>query len=65
MTFEPTGNTCASLLVGVGHVQQQVWQSVRKRKTYVERVLESERDFEHLIEREDMVVPWDSHSLLH
>ena len=25
-------------------------------KTYVERVLESERDFEHLIEREDMVV---------
>ena len=33
-------------------------------KVYVERVPESERGFEHLTKREDMVVSRDRHSLL-
>ena len=41
MTFEPTDNMCALLLVGmasalgmVGHVQQQVWQSLKRVAKY-------------------------------
>ena len=64
MTFEPTGNMCALLLVGVartfgtvGHVQQS------DGKPYIERVPGSEWGFEHLTKRKNMVVFRDSHSL--
>ena len=58
MTFELTGDVCITLsrcgsaFGMIGHVQQ----SVRRVAKCIERVPGSERGFEHLTEREDMVV---------
>ena len=58
MIFELTGDVCITLsrcgsaFGTVSHVQQ----SVRRVAKCIERVPGSERGFEHLTEREDMVV---------
>ena len=73
MTFEPTGDTCALLLVGVAIkcfwdgrscATTSVTKCEKDGKAYVERLPESERGFEHLTKCEDMIVSRDCHSLL-
>ena len=66
MTFEPTGDTCALLLVGFCDGRPCATISVTKcekdGKAYAERVHwvpESKQGFKHLTEREDMVFSRD------
>ena len=56
MTFEPTDNMCALLLVGMPCATTSVTKFEKGGKAYVERVPESELGFEHLTESEDMVI---------